>query len=359
MEYENIINEQLNALDLESLQELAGVAGENPLGFAQIQPLQVITSLLRGELVLDPSVFLENLAGIFLREIQNSLLFGLEILALCILLGLLQNLNSSFGDQTASKVAGLATTCAIIALSLTNFLTIYNLCGETVNLMATAMQVILPIMTPLLLVMGKVTTGGILTPLILGAITLFATLMQKLVLPALFLSSVIFLGNSLTERDYVKKLAAFLRSFAVFLMGLCITIFSGISALQGLVTKSADGMLLKATQFSLGNFIPVVGGFAADSMDMVLSCTGIIKNGIGIFGVIILLTIMAVPLLKMAAIALIYKVVAILAEPMGNRAVSDTMNQVGTTIITMTAVLLTSGILFLIFLAILINIGVS
>ena len=359
MDYENLINEQLAAMDLDALEELARLGEENPLGIEISSPVQMIYSLLRGELILDPQMVLSNLASFFLQEIQGSLLFGGEILAVCIILSLLQNLNTGLGEETAAKVASIACSCTIIALSLHNFLMVYRLCENTVEQMTGAMQLLLPIMTPLLLAMGKVTAGSVLNPLILGAITLFATLMQRFVMPALFLSTVIFLGNSLTEREYIKKLAVFLRGAAIFLMGLCITLFSGISALQGLVTRSADGLLMKTARYSMDNFIPVAGRFASDSMDMVLSCTAMIKNGIGIFGVIILICVMAVPLLKMAAVALIYKGIGILAEPMGNRMVSDTMNQVGTTIITLAAVLLTSGILFIIFFAILINLGIS
>ena len=42
-------------------------------------------------------------------------------------------------------------------------------------------------------------------------------------------------------------------------------------------------------RYSVDNFVPIVGGFAADSIDMVLSCVAVIKNGIGVLGIIIIL----------------------------------------------------------------------
>ena len=98
-----------------------------------------------------------------------------------------------------------------------------------------------------------------------GAVTGFSALMEHIVLPLVFLSAVFTMINSITEKDYVKKLAGFLRKGTIFLTGLAVTVFTGIAAIQGMVTKAADGILINTTKFSLDNFVPIVGGFAADS----------------------------------------------------------------------------------------------
>src|SRR5699024_1265396 len=115
------------------------------------------------------------------------------------------------------------------------------------------------------------------------------------------------------------KLSGFLRKGAIFLTGLIITVFTGITALQGVVTKSADGILINTARFSIDNFVPIVGGFAADSLDMVISCIGLIKNAVGLIGILIIISLLAVPVIKLLSIAVIYKVIAIAAEPVATR----------------------------------------
>ena len=95
-----------------------------------------------------------------------------------------------------------------------------------------------------------------------------ALMVVHIVLPLVFLSAVFTMINSITEKDYVKKLAGFLRKGTIFLTGFAVTVFTGIAAIQGMVTKAADGILINTTKFSLDNFVPIVGGFAADSLDM-------------------------------------------------------------------------------------------
>lgn len=355
MDYKNLINEQLEAMDLETLEELIG--GEDPTGLSQLGVQEIVDRLVNGQPIFQPDQMIHSVTSFFLKEVQSSIALGIHILTICILMALMIHMSSAFGKSAVSTIGSLVASCAVIALCLFNFIHVYQLCGDAISRMATVMQVVLPILLPLLIAMGGITSGSILNPVILGAVTLFTTILQKLILPLLFLSSVFILGNSLADRDYIKKLAILFRNCGIFLIGISVTLFSGLTAIQGFVTESTDSMLVKTVKFSVDNLVPIVGGFAADSMDMVLSCTGIIKNSIGIVGLLLILSLLLVPLLKLLAIALVYKVTAALVEPIGNKVVSDCLNELGTTVITLGVVVMLGGMLFLIFLTILIGIG--
>lgn len=355
MDYKNLINEQLEAMDLKALEELMGDTGV--LGLSDLSIKDIITRVMNGQPLFEIENMLSSVADYFIKEITNSIYLGINIVAVCIIMGLMVNLSTSFGKSAVSTIGAMICSCAVIAMCLLNFMEVYKLCGSTIDNMALAMQVLLPILLPLLIAMGGLASGGILNPVIIGAVTVFATVIQKIILPLLFFSCVFFLGNSFADRDYIKKLAVLLRGFAVFALGLAVTVFSGFTAIQGFVTKSADSMLIKTAKFSVDNLIPIVGGFAADSMDMVISCTAVIKNSIGVFGLIIIIAMMAVPLLKLLAVALIYKITAALVEPIGNKVISDCLNEMGNTVITMGVIVFLGAILFIIFLSIIISIG--
>ncbi|MEG1929571.1 MAG: stage III sporulation protein AE [Anaerovorax sp.] len=357
MELEALISEQLASMNLTGLDQLIDLAGTKENLFNTMSLSEIIKGIVTGDPLFSFQVIFDNLQRIFLSEIYGSILLGVQLVMICIIMGMLTNFSNSFGEETVSNLATMVCSCSVIALSLKSLMDVYVLCSDTVDIMTGTMQVLLPILVPLLIAMGGFASGGALNPMIVGAITIFNSMIQKMILPAIFLSCVFLLVNSLTERDYVKKLAYFMRNFAVFLLGFCITVFSGLTVMQGLVTRTADGMLAKTARYSMDNFVPIVGGFAADSMDMVISCTTIIKNGIGIFGLLFIITLLAFPLIKLLAVALIYKVTAIIIEPIGNKAVSDCINDMGNSIITMAVVVFLSAMMFLIFLSIIIGIG--
>lgn len=69
---------------------------------------------------------------------------------------------------------------------------------------------------------------------------------------------------------------------------------------------------------------------------MVISCVGLIKNAIGVAGILLILALLVIPVLKILAVAVIYKITAIAAEPVASKNISDSLNELGTAAITMT-----------------------
>ena len=349
MEFENIINEQLDSMDLSELEELLNEAPAEMTIADEISVNSIINDLLNGQPIFDSENLMDNIKELFFIEVRSSLILGCEILAVCIIIGLLNNFSNSFGSKTVSSLGTMICGFVIIALCIGSFYQTYNSCSSTMDVMSTTMTILLPIMIPLLISMGGISSGSIMDPVILASVTGFNFIMQHIVLPLIFLSAIFILINSITDKDYVKKLALFMRKSALFITGLTITIFSGITAVQGIMTKSADSLLMKTAKFSIDNFVPIIGGFAADSLDMVINCIGVIKSAVGLIGIVIIISMLAMPVIKIMAVAVIYKITAIAAEPVANKNISDSLNEIGTSAVTMTVVLAAGALMFLIF----------
>lgn len=358
MDYESIIKEQLQRLDLTELEQaLESASLESNRLVPNLTVEDIISNAISGEPIFDAQVMIQTFGDLFFYEMKSSLVLGVQLIIICIVIGLLTNLSNSFGNKAVSRLGIIVCSCFVIGLCLNNFSATYDMCKDTLTTMTRIMQILLPILIPLLISLGGVTTGSIMNPLIAGSVTLFNTILQSFILPGIFVSSIFILINSMTERDYVNKLAVFIRGASTFATGLCVTFFAGLTTIQGFVSQSADGVLIKTARYSVNNFVPIVGGFAADSIDMVISCIGVIKNGISIFGVILILGLLAMPLIKLMVVAVVYKIVAIIIEPIGNKQVSGCMNEMGNSVITMGVVLFLAALMFLLFLTIIISIG--
>lgn len=358
MDYDSIIAEQMEKLNLNELEDIMDDAVRQSNGiFSSFSADEIVQSFIDGKPLFDTEILLESVWDVFLYEMKAGLVLGVEIISICIVMGLLKNFSNSFGDKPVCTLGTVVCSCLVITLCLKDFMITYESCVSALDTMTNTMQILLPVLIPLLISIGGFSSGGVLNPVIMGAITVFNTVLQKLVLPILFISSIFILINSLTEKDYVSRLAVFLRRTALFFTGLAVTVFAGLTAVQGLVTKTADGLLVNTARYSVDNFVPIVGGFAADSIDMVLSCVAVIKNGIGVMGIIIILCLLTVPVIKILAVAAIYKLTAVLAEPIATKQISASLNEMGNAVITMAVVLGLSALMFLIFITIIIGIG--
>jgi stage III sporulation protein AE len=357
MSLESIVDEQLASMDVQKLEDLFDLATSNGNVFGDTSPGEITHSILRGDPIFNIQAIINSIGSHFMHEIYTSILLGVQLVLICIIIGLLKNMADSFSEDTVSNLGVIVCSCCVMVLCLKTFMDIYQVCSSAVDTMTVTMQALLPVMVPLLIAMGGFTSGGILNPFIITAITIFNSILQRFIMPAVYISCVFILVNSLSEKDYVKKLALLIRGISVSAIGLAVTLFSGLTIVQGLVTKTADGMLAKTAKYSVDNFVPIVGGFAADSLDLILSCTTIIKNGIGIFGLIIILTLLIMPMIKILAVALVFKVTAVVIEPIGNKTIADCLNEVGNTVITLAIILFLVAMMFIIFLSIIIGIG--
>lgn len=357
MSLESIVEEQLAAMDMKNIEDLFELASSNGNIFGDISPGEITHSILKGDPIFNIQTIIGEISSHFMHEIYSSVILGVQLVLVCIIIGLLKNMADSFSEDTVSNLGVIVCSCCVMVLCLKSFMDIYLICSNAVDTMTVTMQALLPVLVPLLIAMGGFTSGGILNPFIVTAITIFNSILQRFIMPAIYVSCIFILVNSLSEKDYVKKLAMLIRGLAVSGMGLAVTLFSGLTIVQGLVTRTADGMLAKTAKYSVDNFVPIVGGFAADSLDLILSCTTIIKNGIGIFGLIIILTLLIIPMIKILAVALVFKVTAVIIEPIGNKTISDCVNEVGNTVITLAIILFLVAMMFVIFLSVIIGIG--
>ena len=158
-------------------------------------------------------------------------------------------------------------------------------------------------------------------------------------------------------KNYVNKLAKLLRNLSVGATGVILVILTGIISIQGLLSETSDGILISTAKYSMSNFIPIVGGFTSETVELFLKCMGTIRNVVGIFGIIIIVLLMAIPIIKILTISVIYKITAALVEPITESKIADGLNDMGSCIISIASIVFFNSLLFVIFITTIINIG--
>ena len=359
MDYEKILEEQMNnVVDPEQTGRISENAGRITEGLTDGFTLEnIMEATLNGESIFNNQQLIDGLKSLLLYEIRAALVLGVEILIICIIIGLLRNLSSSFGKKTMSDISLLVCTMIIIGISLNSFRLAYELAIDSVTTMVSTMEILTPVLLGILISTGSIASGTIMSPVVIGAVTGTGIILKRIILPAMFAATVLALVNCLTEKDYVNKLSKLLRNAALAVTGLILAVLSGIISVQGLITDASDGLLINTAKYSLSTFIPIVGGFTADTAELFVRCMSTIKSIVGVFGIVTLMLVILTPLIKLLVIALIYKVTAAAAEPICDSKISDGLNDMGSCIVSLGAVLFFAALLFIIFITVIIGMG--
>lgn len=66
-----------------------------------------------------------------------------------------------------------------------------------------------------------------------------------------------------------------------------------------------------------------------DAVDTVLGCGIILKNAVGVLGVIIVVGICIMPILKLSVLTVTYKILAVAVQPIADKNITSLLEQIG------------------------------
>lgn len=303
------------------------------------------------------TAFFTAFAKFFFHEVlYNGKLLG-AIIVLTVFSMLLQTMQNAFESNQVSKVAYAIVFLVIIVLAVDSFSVAVEAAKGAIEKMIHFMFALVPLLLTLLGAMGNVTSVTLFHPLIIFMIHVIGTFIYTIVFPLLFFSTILAVVSTISEKYKVNQLAGLLRKVAITVLGGLLTIFLGVISIQGATTAVADGVAIRTAKYITGNFVPVVGRTISEAADTVVGASLLVKNTIGLAGVVILLMICAFPALKILSLAFIYNFSAAIMQPLGNSPVIESLSTIGKTLIFVFAALAAVGLMFFLAVTIVITSG--
>ena len=205
---------------------------------------------------------------------------------------------------------------------------------------------LVPLLLALMAASGGAISAAFFHPVILFLMNTSGMLIEYIVLPLLFLSTLLHVVSSLSEQYKVTQLANLLRNISIGILGIFLTIFLGVISVQGASSAITDGITIKTAKFVTGNFIPVIGRMFTDATDTVINASLLLKNTVGIAGVVILLLLVAFPAIKILMISFIYKFAAAILQPIGGGPVIKCLDVISKSVIYVFAALAIVSLMF-------------
>src|SRR5690606_30392600 len=256
-----------------------------------------------------------------------------------------------------SKVAYSIVYMVLIIIALNSFRVAIMYTEEAIQSMINFILALVPLLLALVASSGGIASAAFFHPLILFLMNTSGLLIQYIVLPLLFMSALLSIVSTLSEQYKVTQLAQLLRNVSIGIIGVFLTIFLGVISVQGTTTAVADGITIRTAKFITGNFIPVIGRMFTDATDTVISASVILKNTVGIFGVVILLLIAVFPAIKVLSLAIIYKLAAALLQPLGGGPVIACLDIISKSVVYIFAALAIVSLMFFLSITVIIAAG--
>ncbi len=247
--------------------------------------------------------------GEFQPEMGECLLVCVSLFAVVMLVSAVKSANG--------KTAGAAELVGVLAVSLLlmdSASNMISLASETVQQLSEYGKLLLPVMTAAMASQGGLTTS---TALYTGTAIFDAVLcglISNLLVPLLYLFLLLCIAGAATGEGMLEKLRDFLKWLVTWGLRMTLYVFTGYMGITGVVSGTADAAALKATRLTMTGFVPVIGGILSEASEAVLVGAGVMKNAVGIYGLLAVIAIFITPFLRIGVMYLLLKLTAALCE---------------------------------------------
>lgn len=355
---DNLVDLGISELDMKAVENVVQkLDDEIKQAVPELDFRILVSKLARGEIDWNAAEIFNWLIKVIFNEVLANLSLLGKLVVLAIITAVLQNLMTAFEKATVGKIAYFICYLVLVTMAVGTFTLTINIGREAVDNMVSFMQALLPLLLTLLAAMGGIASSALFHPIILGSITVIGTVIKNVVLPLIFFSAVLGVVNGVSAKFKVSRMADLFKTLSMTVLGLCSTVFLGILAVHGAAGAVTDGVALRTAKYTTDAFVPVVGRTLSDALEAVMGSALLMKNAVGIAGVVIIILITVLPLIKILAIAFIYRLAGAVVQPIGDSEMADCLTQLGSSLLTVFGAVATVGLLFFFAITVVVGMG--
>lgn len=272
---------------------------------------------------------------------------------------ILKSISEGLENKSISQITYYVQYILIVTIVMSNFSNIIKLIKDTIENLVGFSYSLLPILMTLMMTTGNITSASVVQPVLLFLITFIGNMITTFILPLILIGTALGIISKVSDRIQVDKLAKFFKSSVVWVLGVVLTVFVGVLSLEGSLTSSVDGITAKTAKAAVSNFIPVVGKILGDAVDTVIGCSNILKNAVGIVGVIVIIGICIIPIIKLTVLMFTYYAASAVCQPIADDKIVSLLGQIGDTFKILLAILISISVMLIIGVTLVINISNS
>lgn len=316
----------------------------------------IIDEISKGNFSIDSKAILARIAGFFLKEVKANIEIVIKVIVIAVLCAVLKNLQDNLQGGT-SEIAFYICYLLMVSFIIVGFKDAVQLGQKTIYEMIGFMESMIPALVTLMISMGNVTSSGVIYPVVMGAVGIISSILATFLIPSILLIAVLSIMGNISNKIQISKLSKLLKTVTVWTMGIILTVFVSIVSVEAGLAGTIDGVLGKTFKFAFSKSVPFVGQILSDSVETVMGCSLIIKNAVGVLGMILIIVIVLIPLIKILAMALVYKLAAVIVEPLTDSRITKCLDDVGGTLVLLFSIIISVSFMFIISIAALIKTG--
>ena len=320
-ELEENINGILGDVDLSELDDF--LVNDFELDFLNVNSFkELAVSVLNGNYFNEYNSLLDGVIKLLKNNIKNILSITIMFLGIVLLYEMFNNFCiDKYADL--KKSIRIIFSFFIVLLIATLVKDVADSISETINKIFNLAKTIFPILLSLVSLSGAVGTYSVYNSLSLFLINTCSYIFVYLLLPIAVAIMVLgLMGSIFSGKRFEKTISIFKWVFKI-IIGVMFAVFGLFSMVNLVGVGTKDGVTIKLTKFAIKNYVPVLGGYISEGFDFLHACSVLVKNAVGVCGVVLLFVVVLKPLVLYVTYIFTFKILALFVSYLGADFYSD------------------------------------
>ncbi|MCL2564292.1 MAG: stage III sporulation protein AE [Defluviitaleaceae bacterium] len=277
-----------------------------------------MTSIFRdavsGELDLSPSGIIDGFLRLFFTEIYQNVALLRNLLIVGIVSAILHNITNSFQNSSIGEIGFYVSYLAMVTMLFSSFRIGAGVFSELMVTITTFIEAGIPLFISLVIMSGNLAGGSVFNTLLMFAVGFVGRFVSWAVGPAIMAAATIHMINFIDERDILTNLSKLIKDIISWTLKILALGLVSLITIQRISTPLVNNLLMRAARSTV-NTVPVVGGILTGALENVMYLARAVRGGVLIAVIIAMVSICLMPMLKLGALLITYKLAAALIQP--------------------------------------------
>jgi len=247
---------------------------------------------------------------VFRQGLRSSALI-LTIAILCALAGAVYGATPDF-----IPLCGAAAVSAVAVGDVRAFI---GMGADTLYRLSDYSKVILPSIASAAVASGAYTSATVKYTATALFIDVLLTAAVNVLMPLVYAYIALIIANAAFGGEALEAASKLLKWLCSSILTILMLIFTGYLSVSGIISGSADATVARVAKNAISTALPVVGGIVSGAAETILAGAGILRNAIGVFGMLAIAALCLSPFLALGSQYLLYKLTAGVAGALADR----------------------------------------
>lgn len=253
-----------------------------------------------------------------LNEIKENVGVLTSLISIAVIAAVFTNFSFAFQNSQVAETGFYVAYLLLFSVLTVSFIAAANLASDTLSAILSFMKALIPSYFLSVAFCTGAGTSIVFYETTLFVITFVDMLLIKIIIPMINIYLVVSMANNLSKEDLLSKFTDLIAIVIRWSLKSLLALVLGFNTVQGLILPVAD-KIKKSTLMKAAGAIPGVGDVFGSVAESVLGAGILLKNAIGIAGVLVIVIVCAVPIIKLAITSLIYRVSSAAVQPISDK----------------------------------------